>query len=110
MRMRVLSCILVLVFCFSCESEGSDKVLITVKRNYLIPKTSEDVQIVIDWKELSRRLPVSKSGIKITDQNFGRGVSYKLVDTNGDKSTDFVVLNYTFGSNEPIFSFLIEPF
>src|SRR5688572_9498192 len=107
--MRRFSCILILLFCFSCESEGSDRLLVTVKRNYAIPKTSEDVQIVIDWKELSQRIPSAQSGVKITDQNFGRGVSYKLVDVDNNKSADYAVLNYTFSSNEPIISFLIEP-
>lgn len=107
--MRRLSCILILFLCFSCKSEGSDRLLVTVKRNYAIPKTSEDVQILINWNELIQRIPGAESGFKITDQNFGKGVSYKLVDTDNNKSPDYVALNYAFTSNEPIFSFLIEP-
>ena len=108
MTMKRLLFILV-VACFSCKGNGSERLLITVKRNYAIPKTSEDVKIAIRWKELTKRMPGAFTGVKITDQNFGKPVTYKLVDTNADRVYDFLVIHYKFESNEPIFTFLIEP-
>ena len=100
---------ILIVFCCSCESEGSDRILLTVKRNYTIPKTTEDVRIAIPWKALTKQMPAALTGVKITDQNFGRGTAYKLVDSNADRVIDFLVIDYKFESTEPIFTFLIEP-
>lgn len=99
--------LILIVFCFSCKSEGSDRILITVKRNYAVPKTSEKVAIAIDWKEISKRL-LNTEVIIVTDQNFGKQVEYNFVDSDNDDSIDFLVLDYTFESNEPVFSFLVK--
>ncbi|HEU5291566.1 MAG TPA: glycoside hydrolase family 88 protein [Cyclobacteriaceae bacterium] len=106
--MRRLLFILI-VCCFSCKSEGSDHVLVTVKRKYPIPKSSEEVKIAIPWKALTKQMPAALMGVKITDQNFGRSVTFKMVDSNGDRAIDFLMINYKFESTEPIFTFLIEP-
>src|SRR5688572_5998600 len=101
--------ILILFLCFSCKSEGNDRVLITVKRNYTIPKTSEKVKIAIEWNKIIKALPqLEKSSFVMTDQNFGREVGVRKIDNDGDNKTDFLVLNYEFQSNEPIFTFLIQ--
>ena len=100
---------ILIVFCCSCKSEGSDRILLTVKRNYTIPKAAEDVRIAIPWKALTKQMPAALTGVKITDQNFGRGTAYKLVDSNADRVIDFLVIDYKFESTEPIFTFLIEP-
>jgi unsaturated rhamnogalacturonyl hydrolase len=103
--------ILLFLFVFSCCSgqDANNRILITVKRNYTIPKTNEPVVVAIDWNELTKRLSnASKSGIQITDQNFTRSVAPRLVDSNNDKKPDYLVFNYTFESNEPVFSFLLE--
>ena len=100
-----------LIFCFSCQGQGSDRVLITVKRNYSIPKTSEKVLIAIDWSKLVNQYPQLKSAsVKVTDQNFGREVNFKLVDVDNNKSYDYLAFDFNFESNEPVFTFLIEPY
>ena len=97
---------------FSCSDNTGDidRILIAVKRNYAIPRGSEKSVIAIDWKELVKRFPLTeKSGLKITDQNFGKVLNSKRVDTNGDQTPDYFVIEYTFESNEPVFTFLVEP-
>jgi unsaturated rhamnogalacturonyl hydrolase len=99
----------ILILSAACKSEGSDRVLITVKRNYSIPKTAEKVFIAVDWNKLLGKCPQLKNGsLKLTDQNFGREVSFKLVDADNNKSYDYLVFDFSFDSNEPIFTFLVE--
>ena len=106
MKRIVFSFLLVLIF--ACTSEGGDRVLITVKRNYPAPKISEKALIAVDLNRLRRYFPqLSQSVLKVTDQNFGRSVASRLVDTNNDKNPDLLVWDYTFESNEPIFTFLL---
>lgn len=101
---------LITLFCYSCNGQNRDRVLVAVKRNYTIPKASENVVIAIPWKQLTGRLPQLKSSsLKVTDQNFGKELSYSFFDPNQDKTIDYLLLDYTFESNEPIFTFLIEP-
>jgi unsaturated rhamnogalacturonyl hydrolase len=108
--MRILI-LLFLIILFSCSDkvEDTSRILITIKRNYTIPKGSEKSVIAIDWKELVKRLPLAtKSSLKITDQNFGTVLNSKRVDTDNDKTSNYLVLEYTFESNEPVFTFLVE--
>ncbi|MBX2966327.1 MAG: glycoside hydrolase family 88 protein [Cyclobacteriaceae bacterium] len=96
----------------SCDSKIAehDRLLITVKRNYAVPKSAEPVTISIDWKELTTRLPRLKDfSFTVIDQNFGKEVSARLINTGNDKTPDYLVLDYTFNSNEPVFTFLIKP-
>ena len=105
--MQKIFLLFLLAFC-SCSAQDADRVLVTVKRNYTIPKTNEKAQIVIDLHDLFKRLPRVGKGFKITDQNFGRLIPAQLIDATNDKKADYLIFDYTFESNEPIFSFLIE--
>ncbi len=100
-----------LIFLVSCNKNiaGDERLLITVKRNYTIPKKEEKVSVAIPWKEVVIKLPALKKYFPVvTDQNFGSEVPVKLVDTNGDKAPDYLVLDHTFYSNEPVFTFFIR--
>lgn len=106
--MKQLIFLFLITFYFTFSTEGSDKVLITVKRNYPPPKISEKTLIVVDLNKLRRYLPqINQSTVKVTDQNFGKVVGSRLVDTNGDKIPDCLAWDYTFESTEPIFTFLV---
>ncbi|MBX2971110.1 MAG: glycoside hydrolase family 88 protein [Cyclobacteriaceae bacterium] len=106
---RFLFLALVIFFACSGPASGPDQVLIAVKRNYDIPKKSEPVVISIAWSELISRAPGIESTTPIvTDKNFGTNVPVKLTDINGDSQPDYLVLEYTLNSNEPVFTFLIE--
>lgn len=98
----------ILVACSKPASEP-DQVLITVKRNYDIPKKPEPVVISIAWNELISRAPrIERATPVVTDKNFGTNVPVKLVDTNSDTKPDYLLLEYTLNSNEPVFTFLIQ--
>lgn len=102
---------LTLVVLISCQEKTSERseVLMIVKRNYDIPKKSEKVMIPVDWKELVQRVPALKKSLPaVTDKNFGTEVPVKLIDTNNDETPDYLVLDHTLDSNEPIFTFLIK--
>lgn len=105
---RLIFILLIAFVGCAAQTPKHDRLLIAVTRNYAIPKTSESVSIVIEWRELSRRLPSLRTSFTIIDQNFGRAVTPRLVDTNHDKNPDYVVLDYTFESNEPVFAFLLS--
>ena len=109
--MRKLSLLFVLFICFSGVSKGSDRLLVTVKRNYLIPKTSEKVVIAIEWSKLIKQCPQLKTTyFTVTDQNFGEDVSFKIVDIDNNKSYDYLIFDFDFQSNEPVFTFLINSY
>jgi len=99
----------ILVAC-SRPASGPDQVLITVKRNYDIPKKSEPVVISIAWNELISRAPrIARTTPVVIDKNFGTNVPVKFVDNNNDNKPDYLLLEYTLNSNEPVFTFLIQP-
>jgi unsaturated rhamnogalacturonyl hydrolase len=93
----------------SCAAADSQPVLVTVKRNYApIPKDKDKATIAIDWNKLLEQIPQLKNvSPVVTDRNFGNEVSARVVDMNNDAKPDYLVFEYTFQSNEPIFSFLI---
>lgn len=106
---RFLFLALIVLFACNKPASGPDQVMITVKRNYDIPKKSEAVVISIPWNELISRAPgVASTTPVVTDKNFGAGVPVKLTDTNGDNQPDYLLLEYTLNSNEPVFTFLIH--
>jgi unsaturated rhamnogalacturonyl hydrolase len=102
---------IVFVFLISCNQNvaNDNRLLITVKRNYAIPKKDEPVSIAISWKEITNQVPTLKKYLPVvTDQNFGTNVPVKIMDTNGDKTPDYLVFDHTFRSNEPVFTFLVQ--
>lgn len=83
---------------------AQEKGLFVVTRNYRIRTFPEKVTIVADYKELQKHKSVPESGdFDIYDGNFGKKLTKKIVDNN------FVVIDYVFESDEPIFSFAVRP-
>ena len=108
MRQILITALLLITGC-GVGAGPSDQVIVTVKRNYSpIPKDNDGVVIAISWKDLVAHLPQLKNAPPVvTDRNFGKQVSARTVDTNNDKIVDYLLFDYAFQSNEPIFSFLI---
>lgn len=100
-----------LCFISICFLAQAQDVLVTVKRNYSpIPKDKDKVVIAVDWNDVvNRNQQLKTKSPVVTDRNFGANVPVRLVDVNNDKKTDFLVFDYTFQSNEPVFAFLITP-
>ncbi len=79
------------------------RVLVSVTRNYSIPKT-ESARVVFDFKELKKRLPgLNEGNVAITDQHFGRRLPLMVSNV----SREHIGIDYTFPSDEPVFAFLV---
>ncbi len=104
---RVVLAVLCCMVISSCVGAPPKNTLrFIVERNYDKRSASENVLIVMSWKDIEKRLPgLSKSNVVITDLNFGKQISGSWIDSNKDKKPDQLVFEYTFLSNEPIFSF-----
>jgi unsaturated rhamnogalacturonyl hydrolase len=93
-----------------CVAQSSDKGLFTVTRSSRLRPEKERATIVADWKQLQSHRIIPESGdFDVTDGNFGRRLSKKIVDTNSDGQPDAVVIDYVFESDEPVFSFSVKP-
>lgn len=108
MKSITISLLLVAFFCSAVFAKSTDKLVVAVKRNY-DPLPNEKAAIIIDWKEVIKRLPAAKSGVTITDGNFGKEAKAFFADHNGDGVVDNLIIDYIFISNEPIFTFYIYP-
>lgn len=99
-----------LLFSGACSAAKRTEVLITVQRNYApILKDNDQAVIAIRWDELLKHIPQLKNYAPVVlDRNFSGEVKTRLVDSNNDRKPDYLVFDYTFQSNEPIFSFLIN--
>lgn len=108
--MRNLLCILIIgIGLYACAEPVKDKeqhILLTVERNYKIPK-SEEIDIVVGWQELSKQLVgVRPAHINIVDQHFGDTVRFSFV-RQGKKIAQ-LVLHAKIPSKEAIYTFKIE--
>jgi len=92
----------------SAYSKETSKLLFTVKRNGE-PVANEKATLVLDWNEVIKRLPAAKTGITLTDWNFGKEVKAVFTDLNKDGVADQIIINYIFPSNDPVFTFYIQP-
>jgi unsaturated rhamnogalacturonyl hydrolase len=92
--------------CSLMYGNGSDPILFTVQRKTLT--FPEKTSILLEWSGLSAKLDV-KNGFTVTDRNFGNEVNAVLLDINADLRPDFLQLDFTFTSNEPIYTFSITP-
>lgn len=94
----------------ACSAAEPAEVLVTVQRNYApIPKDNDNVVIALEWNELVKHIPQLKiSEALVLDRNFSGEISTRLVDINNDRKPDYLMFDYTFQSNEPVFSFLIK--
>ncbi|GHN02320.1 family 88 glycosyl hydrolase [Cytophagales bacterium WSM2-2] len=89
-------------------AKGTDKLLFTVKRNY-DPVANEKATLILDWNEVVKRLTGAKTGVTLMDWNFGREVKAFFADRNNDGITDELVMDYVFPSNDPVFTFYLQP-
>lgn len=107
--------VLLFVFClfsvlgFSAPAE-KEKLLFVIKRNAEPIPSTEKAKIVLDLKEAVKRLPaLAKSGFTITDWNFGKTVPSQLNDSDRNGVADQIVFDFTFTSNDPVYTFFIQP-
>lgn len=89
-------------------SEATPRLLFTIKRNYEAI-ANEKATLVLDWNEMIKRVPEAKTGIILTDWNFGKEVKAVYADSNKDDVPDQVIINYVFPSNDLIYTFCIQP-
>jgi unsaturated rhamnogalacturonyl hydrolase len=106
---RVAFVIILLLAADLCIGQTSDKGMFLVTRNYRTRPEKEKATIVLDYKQLQTHKIIPETGdFDVTDGNFGRRLSKKVVDTNSDSQPDAVVIEYVFESDEPIFSFSVR--
>jgi unsaturated rhamnogalacturonyl hydrolase len=104
----VLTLILLgLAICPAKAAEG--KTLIIITRNKQSRPAGEKARIVVDWKELYAKAPFVANGLALTDGNFGKPVSFKLLDNNKDGAIDQLLVDFIFSSDEPVFSLTVTP-
>ncbi len=98
-----------LIFMSSCLGKPRpDRLLVTVMRNYNIPKKTEQVTIALPWDSLITHLPALQNHAPVvTDQNFGKPVTARIVSTKNNKHPDYLVLTHTLQSDEPVFAFRV---
>ncbi|MBX2898459.1 MAG: glycoside hydrolase family 88 protein [Cyclobacteriaceae bacterium] len=100
-----------IVFCMGmmacAQGESRQQAYFIVERNYENRTASEKTILLLDWKEVAKHLK-STNGIEVIDLNFGEQVPVQIADTNGDGKADKVVVELTFRSNEPVFSYVLK--
>jgi unsaturated rhamnogalacturonyl hydrolase len=103
---------LLVIFClFSSPATFAQETgMFLITRNYRNRSFPEKATIVVDWKELQKHKSIPDRGdFDITDGNFGKRLTKKVVDTNGDGQPDVVVIDYVFESDAPVYSFSLKP-
>jgi len=96
---------LLFIFLITASSAfAQDKGMFIVTRDYRIRSFPEKTTIVLDWKALQMQ-----GDFDVTDNNFGKRLTKKIVDNNGDNQPDQVVIDYVFESNEQLYSFSVKP-
>jgi unsaturated rhamnogalacturonyl hydrolase len=102
------SLVLLMSYC-STYGNGDDKILFTVERITTPRRLNEQVQISIAWEELIRRFPAAKTkSIIVVDRNFGKTVDARFLDADKNGTPEALLFQYTFTSNDPIFTFSIH--
>ena len=95
---------LILILIITASSAfAQDKAAFIVTRDYRIRPFPEKATIVLDWKALQMQ-----ADFDVTDNNFGKRLTKKIVDNNGDNQPDQVVIDYVFESDEPLYSFSVK--
>jgi len=77
--------------------------MFVISREYRNRTFPERVTIVVDWKKLQR-----EGDFDLTDGNFGKRITKKIIDTNADGQPDAVVFDYVFESDEALYSFSLR--
>jgi unsaturated rhamnogalacturonyl hydrolase len=103
-RMKVSSLFIFIFFIsVSYGQDLSHRVIVSVKRNYAIPKT-ESARLVFDLHELKKRVRgLSDANLIVIDQHFGKQLAVSITSAKPEK----VVFNYSFQSDEPVFAFMV---
>jgi unsaturated rhamnogalacturonyl hydrolase len=99
---------LLILLNLSCIGKPVEKLLFVVNRNYKAITAGEKVKLILDFKEVTRRLPSITEGITVTDSNFGKEIPAFFADGNHDNKVDQIIIDYVFPSNEPVYSFFIQ--
>lgn len=97
-------------FAQTAPADRREKGLFIVTRDYKIRPFPEAATIVLEWDQLKNHKTIPESGdFEITDSNFGKKLTKKVIDANADGEPDRVVIEYVFESDEPVFSFSVRP-
>jgi unsaturated rhamnogalacturonyl hydrolase len=107
--MRSFLSLIVLSVTLATAAEAQNGMFL-ITRNYQNRPVGENVYIILDWKELLNHEIVPISGeFNIRDKNFGQLIAKAVIDKDHNNIPEGVGFNYTFKSDEPVFSFQIEP-
>lgn len=79
----------------------------TVLRNYTPRAAGEQARVAIPWADVVRS-GVKVKGLAVTELNLRQPVPAEVTDQNGDGKPEHLVLNISFPSNEPVFTFLLQ--
>jgi unsaturated rhamnogalacturonyl hydrolase len=86
----------------------SDHILVVITRNYDRP-SREAASIVLDWKQITSRLPqLNSQGFSVIDQHFGKLLEAHLIDSDGNGRPDNLRVIYPFTSAEPQYTLMIK--
>jgi unsaturated rhamnogalacturonyl hydrolase len=88
---------------------ANNKTQIIVTRNYPMRLAGESVKIVVGWSELVAKAAFVSAGLSIHEGNFGQPATYRVLDGDFDGTPDQLVMDFTFNSDEPLYSFSVEP-
>jgi unsaturated rhamnogalacturonyl hydrolase len=90
-------------------ANGDEKVLFTVQRHEKPWLPNQSANIVILWNDIIARLPLATNlFIGVRELNFGKLVKASALDENRDGQPESLVVEFSFTSNEPIYTFSIE--
>lgn len=110
--MRLILYASAILVAWSCTGKSAEEtqVLLTVQRDYPIPKTPETATLSADWKPLAQTLNISREqGVVVRDHNSDKIIAPRYIDTDGDTQVDILAFDYTFSSTEPVFGFFVTP-
>jgi unsaturated rhamnogalacturonyl hydrolase len=106
----MLNRLTIILFFTASSAFAQDKGMFIVNRDYRIRPFPEASTIVLDWAQLKNHASIPEQGdFDITDGNFGKRLTKKLIDDNNDGQPDRVVIEYVFQSDEALYSFSLTP-
>lgn len=109
MKLTALAWIVLMLSEASCQANGEEKILFTVQRSGRAFSTAENVVIAVPWNDITKRFSSASSfAIGVTEMNFGKPVKAVLLDADGNKTPEALVLEFQFTSNEPIYTFAVS--
>lgn len=105
--------ILVSLSFYSCNKPAESpsttgEILVTVTRDYEPRPSDERATVLLDWSEITSRIPAATDGFVVIDQHFGKQLEASRIDTDGDGSIDKISVDYPFVSSEPVYTLMIK--